>query len=314
MNCKRITLLLFLALTLGKVPAQDRNTDKKSSPPRLLAEGSGQFAMAGGHSPEDSLIIHYYKPQHFTDSSAVVLVIPGAGRNGDDYRDSWIKKAQEYNVLVLSPEYREEYYPEFWSYNLAGMYKDVKINKERTAVESFTISNEPQEWIFQDFDRVFELAQEDLDLKTDTYDMFGHSAGGQILHRYALFQAQNKAHRILAANAGWYTVPTDAEEFPYGLQGTIQSSDKIDFSSNLIVFLGDKDDANETRGSLRHTPEADKQGRHRFARGHYFYKASQEMASKRNAAYRWKLEIVKGVGHDYRKMGEAAADYLYKGK
>lgn len=26
---------------------------------------------------------------------------------------------------------------------------------------------------------------------------------------------------------------------------------------------------------------------------------------------RWKLEIVPGIGHDYRRMSEAAAEYLY---
>ena len=27
--------------------------------------------------------------------------------------------------------------------------------------------------------------------------------------------------------------------------------------------------------------------------------------------FSWRLEVVDGVGHDYRRMGEAAAEYLY---
>jgi hypothetical protein len=75
-------------------------------------------------------------------------------------------------VLVLSPDYNEKSYPMFWNYNLAGMYKDVKINRERIAIESFRISNNPKEWIFNDFDRVFKKIKQSLNLKTDTYDMY----------------------------------------------------------------------------------------------------------------------------------------------
>ena len=142
--------------------------------------------------------------------------------------------------------------------------------------------------------------------------MFGHSAGGQILHRFAIFHPKNKANRILAANSGWYTLPVDSEDFPYGLTNTIQSANKVDFSSNLIIFLGEKDDSNEKRGSLRRNSEADKQGLHRLARGNYFFDTSKETATKLNKDFNWELEVVGGIGHDYRKMGEAAADYLYK--
>ena len=31
-------------------------------------------------------------------------------------------------TLILSPGYSEEHYPDFWSYNLAGMITDVKVN------------------------------------------------------------------------------------------------------------------------------------------------------------------------------------------
>lgn len=277
-----------------------------------IKNGSGKFLIEGGYDNSKTILTHYHKPKNFTKDSKVVFVLPGAGRNGDDYRDAWINKAEEYGVLVISPEYSEENYPEFWNYNLAGMYKDVKINKERTSIESFTISDNPDEWIYNDFDRIFEMVNEELDLKTSTYDMFGHSAGGQILHRFAIFHPNNKANRILAANSGWYTIPRDSEDFPYGLKCSVQLSNKVDFSSNLIVFLGEKDNANETRGSLRSSPEADQQGLHRLERGNYFFDASKETAANRKKEFNWKIEIITGVGHDYKKMGEAAADYLYK--
>ncbi len=292
-------------------PEKSSNSNNEITPPKHIKKGAGEFKVEGGFIKTDSVTIHYYRPHNFKNTSPVIFVLPGGGRNGDDYRDSWIKKAEDYGVLVLSPEYNEKNYPEFWNYNLAGMYKDVVINKERTAVESYRISDNPDEWIFNDFDRVFEMVKNELDLRTDTYDMFGHSAGGQILHRFAIFHPNNKANRILAANSGWYTLATDSEDFPYGLKNTVQTSKYVNFNSNLILFLGEKDDANEKRGSLRRSPEADEQGLHRLARGNYFFNTSRETAVKLKKSFNWEIEIINGIGHDYRKMGEAAADYLY---
>jgi len=279
-----------------------------------IQNGAGKFLIEGGFKKEKTIVIHYYKPKNLTSKSPVVFVVPGAGRNGNNYRDAWIEKAEEYNVLVFSPEYSEKNYPGFWSYNLAGMIKDVIINEEKTAMIGFKISKRPNEWIYNDFDRIFNLIKEELSLGTDTYDMFGHSAGGQILHRLAIFKSENKANRILASNSGWYTVPIDMEVFPYGLNESNTSSSKVDFSTNLILFLGEKDDANETRGDLRHSPEVDKQGLYRLERGKYFYNESKKIASKWRSDFNWKLEIVPDVGHDYKGMSKAAADYLYKNK
>ena len=277
----------------------------------VLETGSGSFVIEGGFKKEKTIRVHYHKPKNFSVTSPVVLVIPGSGRNGDDYRDAWIEKAEHYGVLVLSPEYSEKHYPEFWSYNLAGMIADVKFNPERTAMTGFTINNDPKSWLFTDFDRIFDLVKNKLQLQAQFYDLFGHSAGGQVLHRFAIFNPDNKANRILAANSGWYTVPTDEKDFPVGLKGSEQSTNSTDFSSKLIVFLGEKDDANETRGDLRHTPELDAQGLHRLARGKHFYSESKKNAATLQKEFNWRLEIIPNVGHDFRKMSEAAADFLY---
>ncbi len=254
-----------------------------------IQDGSGKFLIDGSFIKEKTIVIHYYKPKNLKSESSVIIVLPGAGRDGNEYRDAWIEKAELYNLLVLSPEYNEEHYPQFWSYNLAGMITDVKINEERTAMTSFKISENPNEWIYKDFDRIFNLAKQNLNLNMDSYDLFGHSAGGQILHRFTIFKSESKANRILSSNSGWYTVPKDIEDFPTGLKGSNKSEKDIDFSKNLVLFLGEKDDANETRGDLRRSPEVDIQGLHRLERGTYFYNESKKIASELNAEFNWKL-------------------------
>ena len=112
-----------------------------------IQDGSGKFLIEGGFDKERTLVVYYYKPEQLEPDSPTVIVLPGAGRNGDDYRNAWIEKAELYNVLVLSPTYAEAYYPEFWSYNLAGMITDVEINAVRTAMTSFKINDHPKAWI-----------------------------------------------------------------------------------------------------------------------------------------------------------------------
>lgn len=289
-----------------------------------------------------------------------MIVIPGAGRNGNDYRDAWIKASEHYGVLILSPGYSEIHYPEYWSYNLGNMPDAVTVNirmqvdtnpgkwqfgdeversanLERLAQRSplmqqfallalsgmitdvdakatgLTVNADRNAWIYSDFDRIFETARHALDLEAQTYDLFGHSAGGQILHRFVLFHPDNLANRILAANAGWYTLPEFETAFPYGLKDTGMNENEIRdaLQSDLIVFLGEKDDEHETRGSLRGTPEANEQGPGRLQRGKFFFVRAQAMAEQLDTELKWKLEIVPGVGHEYRRMATAGADYLY---
>jgi pimeloyl-ACP methyl ester carboxylesterase len=279
-----------------------------------IESGSGSFTIAGGDGHEEKVLtIFYHKPAKYSPASNILIVLPGAGRNANDYRDAWVAAAEKYNVLVLSPSYSEEHYPDFWSYNLAGMITDVKINQGAQPAITFKVNRNSGDWIYQDFDRIFVLVKEHLKSSQNSYDMFGHSAGGQVIHRLALFHPNGMANRMLAANSGWYTVPTFEDEFPYGLADgvTTKPQSAAAFAVNLVVFLGERDDENETRGDLARTPEIDVQGLSRIARGKYFYAKAVQTAKELGITLNWKLEIVPGVGHDYRRMSEAAADYLY---
>lgn len=277
--------------------------------------GSGKFTIEGGKGhAEKKIDVYYHLPISYDENTQVLLVIPGAGRNGWSYRDSWVEASEKHNVLILSPSYSEQSYPRFWNYNVARMISDVKINKAKSAIQSYRVVSDSKEWIFSDFDRVFNYSVSELSrLTVKKYDMFGHSAGGQILHRFALFDFKNKANRILASNSGWYTVPTFKENFPYGLNKGVSTQEKISavFKSKLTIFLGELDNEHETRGHLVRNPQLDIQGIYRLSRGKHFFKKSLELASILKVKSNWNIHVVKGVGHDYKNMGKAAAIYLY---
>ncbi len=280
-----------------------------------IAVGSDSYLYSSTtDDSETRLDVYYYKPTSFNQDAPVLLVIPGSGRNAWDYRDAWKEAAEKYGALILSPHYSEQQYPEFWDYNIAGMLSNVTINEARTGFSDYDITLDKQSWIFKDFDGLFHDARDRFSLSTDGYDMFGHSAGGQILHRFALFGTSEHANQLIAANAGWYTLPDFSVRFPFGLKESSLSVRALQkaFTKELVVFLGEQDNASESRGHLARNDKLDVQGLHRFARGQYFYRESKAIAEDMEASFQWHMVHVPGVGHDYRLMSQAAARYLYE--
>jgi hypothetical protein len=291
-----------------------------------LNSGSGFFKINGiGKHHNDSITIFYHKPINFTQSSKILIVVPGAGRNGDSYRDSWIKTSEKHSVLVLSPSYPEKDY-NYGDYHLGGVVKDLDLSKgisfkkgtnqvhiDEDIIE-YTIETNNANWIFNDFDRIFEIVKNSTNSNQKKYDMFGHSAGGQILHRFVLFQPNSKADRILASNAGTYTLPDSETFFPFGIENVNISKKQLkkSFNKKLVLFLGELDNNLETRGKMLRSKTADKQGTSRIDRGKNFFSFSKELSKTSKMKFNWKLEIVTNVGHDQKNMAKAAAAYLYE--
>lgn len=281
-----------------------------------LAMGAGTFKVTTSGDGEREIEVFHYRPRSLREDSPVLFVMAGAGRNADDYRDHWIDAAERHGVLVLAPHYPEDRYPRFWNYNLARMIDDVVIDPVAREIASYRMVADRDHWLFRDIERIFDAAVRAAGLKAARYDMFGHSAGGQFLHRYAMFADEGiRAGRILAANSGWYTVPERGVRFPYGLDGAPIDEPQLAaaFSRRLVVFLGGKDDASETRGELVRSADTDRQGLHRLERGQHFHAQAAKTAASIGTTFNWTLHVVPGVGHDAKQMGAAAATFLYGG-
>lgn len=291
-----------------------------------IKTGSGYFQVEGGVGKQDKKIsVFYHKPKRFTADSRILIVVPGAGRNADSYRDAWIAESEKHNLLILSPMYPEREYA-FEEYHLGGLLKRsnleyaieyvdntnwVKLDEDRFQAE---INLRSEEWIFNDFDRIFDLVVEALGYNQTTYDAFGHSAGGHILHRLAMFAPHSKANTIIAANASFYTMPSIEFDFPFGLQNAPVAPESLDtaFSRRFVLLLGELDNENESGGTFLRSKSADKQGLHRLARGMAFFEKAQKAADQYGFDFNWERVIVPNVGHDHRLMGDAAATYLYE--
>ena len=324
-----LNFILLTLLPLTFLPQAKANHNSNNAVQKLINinSGSGNFKIRGGYNHEDDkLNIYYHKPKAFNANSQVLIVIPGAGRNGDDYRDSWVEAAEKYNVLILSPSYSEKDY-DFSNYHMAGLINNFKFNKKPRKEKynnryvlkiddediSYDAYNNSKSLIFSDFDRLFDIAIKKLGTNQSQYDIFGHSAGGQIAHRLALFKPNTKVNRILASNSGSYTAPVFETKLPFGIQDAKLSDEHLKhaFKEKLTLFIGELDNENGTGGTLLHSPTVNKQGLHRYARAQYFYKTAKKAAKNLNTPINWQLKIIPNIGHNYRLIGKAAAEHLY---
>ncbi len=233
--------------------------------------------------------------------------------------------SEEYSVLVLAPMYLESAY-DFGGYHMVGTMRNLNIVEAATYRENsnivdldeaklvFLAETRKERWIIGDFDRIVALGKQLAGLRTDGYDAFGHSAGGQILHRFALLMPDSRVDRIIAANSGFYTLPDFRRPMPFGLAGLGIGEQALSaaFSKKLNVFVGELDNENETGGTLLRSASADGQGIHRLARARFFFDFARARAREIDSAFNWELIVVDGVGHNHRRMGDAAARILYE--
>ena len=134
--------------------------------------------------------------------------------------------------------------------------------------------------------------------------VYGFSGGAQFAHRYALVRPQRLAGIALAA-AGWYTFPSAAASFPYGLApGRLPDPLAVDFAGFLrlpkCVLVGNLDV--ERDPSLRSNRVLDReQGDNRLARATAWVAAINRFGAKAHEAPACRLVVVPGAGHDWQE-------------
>jgi pimeloyl-ACP methyl ester carboxylesterase len=294
--------------------------------PAAIPPGASRFSMPGGPGRRaQGITVHAYRPRGFTPDSELLLVVPGAGRDGAEYRNDWLEVSERTGTVVAALEYPEEGW-DFAAYHLGGVAGRVEQRNARverrarsTVIHlddddfTVTVDTDPRRWLFPDFDRAFELLRTATGARRERYLLFGHSAGGQILHRAALFRPELRTRRIVAANAGFYTLPDLARPFPLGLAGTGLGEDDLRraLEVDLTLLLGELDNDDDSGGTLLHTPAVDRQGVGRLDRGRTFHRAGRREAERLGTRFGWRLRTVPDVGHDHRRMAQAAAAMLF---
>lgn len=247
----------------------------------------------------DTIGIYYYIPEGNLKKMPVQIVMHGMGRNADGYRDKWIKWADKYGFAVIVPHYPDDPYTE-------EVYQQGNVKNPDGNL------NSREDLIYGAIDRIFDFVRDHSELKARKYNIYGHSAGAQFVHRFLLFDKTSRCEKAVAANSGWYTFTDETIGYPYGLKGCVEKFglDKAAYyAKDLTILLGDADTLRTS--NLRQTPKADKQGLTRLARGEKFYNDCKADAAKMGVPFNWKIDYVPHVGHSNGKMAGPAAAIIY---
>ena len=243
--------------------------------------------------------VHYYIPEGDITRMKIQIVMHGASRNADEYLKGWIKSADQYNLIVIAPEFSKNQFS-------IGMYTQGNL------LDSLKQTNDIRKTLFYLLDDLFLFSRENLQLKQEEYYLFGHSAGGQFVHRFLQFYDSPYVRSAVAANPGWYTYPDEKIPYPYGIQNVFTHPEDIRkkyFSKDMTLLLGTADTLRSS--NLRMNAEADAQGMHRLERGTHYFDTHRKIALSQGVPFQWKLSFVQDAGHDHSLMSPAAADVLF---
>ena len=260
-------------------------------------ESSYRFADPRGGDRE--IAVHVHRPAGFTAESPVLMVMHGRARNGLDYCRFFAGESERHGFLVVAPEFPEALYPNPHAYNYGNMCGVDGALRPR------------EEWLFPVLDAVFDDVRVRMRSRREKFFLFGHSAGGQLVHRLAMFGWLPAIEHAVAANAGSYTLPSHAARFPFGLDGAPFGDEPLRaaFARPLTILLGDAD-VNPNDEHLPREAGAMAQGAHRFARGQRFLEVAREEALRLGVPLAWRLAIAPGVAHSGENMAPFAVREL----
>ncbi len=264
----------------------------------LPAAGAATGAAADTFSvatPRGELRVHAYFPENAADAP-VWVVMHGLKRNARAYFEAWLPHARERGALLLVPEFDKANWPLSWRYQFGNV---------RTAGGEAVAR---EEWAFTAIETAVDagLKLSGTPERDNRFALYGHGAGAQFVQRYVLHTGGRRLSLAVAANAGWYLLPEDSFEFPYGLADMPLSESALReaFAAPFVLLLG-QDDV-RTDGVIRRNAQADAQGPHRLARGRYYFERARTAAQRIGVPLQWRLREVTGAGHREGSMMPAA--------
>lgn len=265
--------------------------------------GEGNFIYTDYKPLADKPIrIWYYVPENNPDAQVLIL-LHGNGRNAEGYWKSMKIQAERYGFLLVVPEFSKEYFRTSRDYHQGGMFTREGNPKPR------------KEWAFSVIEPLFDHIKTHTGNQSEEYFLYGFSAGSQFVHRFLMFNQDNRVSRAIAASAGTYTMPDEHIAYSYGLKDTPLGTKDLHsvLQKKLTVLVGDADTV-LSRTDLVKTPEANRQGRDRVARGQEFYRQAKELAEQEGVPFNWEFGLIPNAGHTQSQLAKPVADILFGDK
>tara|TARA_X000000950_G_scaffold180499_1_gene218906 strand:+ start:5565 stop:6413 length:849 start_codon:yes stop_codon:yes gene_type:complete len=240
-----------------------------------------------------NLDVFYHLPDVIDENTKILFIVHGNSRNADDYLKVWIKLSEGKNVALFAPHFKRNSFISFNTLQMSTSNGVIRANSDL--------------YLNNSIDTLFEFIKSKFNLKSKRYDIYGHSAGAQFVHRYLLMSKDPQVNIAVAANAGWYTFLNGAD-FPYGVKNTpISLSDnnvKKFLSMDLHILIGSNDI--DVNSSINKSNGAQNQGLNRFQRAKNFFEYTESIVEQNNLEFNWQYQVVSGAPHSNKVMSRAA--------
>ena len=289
--------LTFFVLATTSVHGGDTPTDGVRIEP---GKGTFTFVDSKGDASRRMTVYTYLPAKLKADAATIVFVMHGQGKNADGYRDVWSTLADKHGFMVVAPLFD----PTTWGPAYASARELMRDGRPADSAM----------WSFSVIEHLFDALKAATGNKSATYRLYGHSEGGQFVHRLVWFLPEARYDRAVAANPGGYTMPDFSVALPYGLAKSpaTEQTFKRSLERNLTVLLGDRDN-DPNHPQLRRSPEAMAQGRFRLERGQNFFKRAGERCAELKCKFGWQLQLVPRAAHSNEQMAGPAAAVLMAG-
>ena len=246
--------------------------------------------------PDRPLVLPAARPCDYHPGTPVLFVHHGVRRNGRDYRNYWLDLVDQTGVLAIAVEFPEASFPEHLWYHFGNLHdKDGRTNPR-------------QEWTFGIVERLFHSLLSQGVTTRQRYGLFGHSAGGQFVHRMLSFGFRDRVAIAVSANAGTYAMSDLSTPWPFGLGQTELDTEALRELVNFpITVMAGTADVKTTGRFFPKGPRSMRQGENRYERAHNYVRAGYATAPAMQTACAWTIVDVPDVGHDGEQMSAAAA-------
>ena len=272
-----------------------------------MVDLSRLVAAPGAHSlpyidpmfPDRPLVLHAARPDAFTRETPVLLVHHGVGRNGAAYRDYWLRLVDDAGILAIAIEFPEASFPDYLRYHFGNLHNEDGTPNPRT------------QWTYGVDERLFSALQDQGVTACRRYGLFGHSAGGQFVHRMLSFGYRDHVAVAVSANAGTYAMPDLDIAWPFGLGKTeLDAAALTGLLRFPIMVMAGTEDTKTTGRFFPKGPRSMRQGGTRYERAHNYIRAGHAAAGGLGTQCAWTVIDVPGVGHDGHGMSIAAAPVI----
>lgn len=238
-----------------------------------------------------------YVPRNASAASPLMVSVHGIERRALQHAVRFSALAEEGGFVVLAPLFSKARLPRYQRAE-RGPDGDHPIEAFELTVDHF---------------------QRASGLQPSPIRLFGYSGGAQFAMRQVLLGTLPVARLALAA-PGWFTMPDEALEFPYGLAASAASEGRQPDLARLLatptrLVVGGNDTRRDSSLN-RHPIVEETQGRTRVERAQRWHAAMGAAADRYGVPRRAELKVLPEAQHDFNDnmqshgLGDIVAEWL----